>query len=302
MSGIHKDIAKAIKEAQVIGRNRYNSLKKQLDRLNQTDVDELVNFRLLNKISVAQAEKEVEKYELKWHVGNKNASENLKEYMKTFRDEKQIETKEITKVWLWKEFLKAFKENENIEFKLTPETAENIKPIFYYFLGDLEKLKGCKNVSNLSKVDLSKGLLIIGNYGNGKTSVMKALEKVFKNTNLIFKGYNTNEAVTMYEACGNSKEKDEFMNLMVKGTRYFDDVKTERQASNYGKTEIFKEIFEMRNRNKVKTFITMNYREGNPNDLKDGLLEMGEKYGSRVYDRIFQDYIIIEFKGKSFRV
>jgi len=98
------------------------------------------------------------------------------------------------------------------------------------------------------------------------------------------------------------------MNL---GDRYFDDIKTERHASNYGKVNLFKDILENRYNNRVqivkgvtkinKTFGTCNYKEGYEGNTEVALEEFGEMYGGRIYDRLFEMFNIIEFKGKSFR-
>jgi len=206
----------------------------------------------------------------------------------------------MTKDWLWKRFNHFYKQNEGVAYSKDKTSLENLKPIVYYFIGDLQKFKQCDHVSNISEPSLKKGLLIIGGYGNGKTSVMRAMENSLKRTNVTFKGHTSNEVVTMYEVCKNSFDKEDLNRQMKTGTLYFDDVLTERDASNYGKINLFKEILEERyNRNK-KTYITCNYQEGSDN-LEDGLSQFGEKYGSRVYDRLFSMFNIIEFKGKSFR-
>jgi len=88
---------------------------------------------------------------------------------------------------------------------------------------------------------------------------------------------------------------------MNQGVIYYDDVKTERIASNYGMTNLFKDIIEKREVRKLKTYITCNFKEDQPGNIPAALLEFGEKYGSRVFDRLFSMFNIIEFKGKSFR-
>ena len=112
----------------------------------------------------------------------------------------------------------------------------------------------------------------------------------------------------MFEKSSSEIQRDEFEKIMWRGSRYFDDLKTERIASNFGKVNIFKEILEERynrmNTNSTsinKTFITCNFKEGFENDIEAAIDEFGEKYGGRVYDRIFEMFNILEFKGLSFR-
>jgi DNA replication protein DnaC len=183
-------------------------------------------------------------------------------------------------------------------------STKNLEPLVYYFSKD-ERFFECENLSKLSEPSFDKGLLIIGTFGNGKTSTMKVFEHIFKSIPGVgFKGYSANEVVLQFEKCsGNSADalRTEFIKRMYNGNRYFDDLKTERIASNFGKVNIFKEILEERYNRKSKTFITANFKEGFENDIEAAVDEFGEKYGPRVYDRLFEMFNIIEFKGKSFR-
>ena len=72
---------------------------------------------------------------------------------------------------------------------------------------------------------------------------------------------------------------------------------TESTASNYGKLEIFKDLFEMRYTNRAKTLISLNYA----GTLDETLDEISKKYGERVYDRLFEMFNIIELHGESLR-
>lgn len=198
-------------------------------------------------------------------------------------------------------FNKAFYKNECHHFIANDIVLENIKPLFHYFLGDQKKFLKCKSISHLSEPRLDKGLLIIGTYGNGKTSVFKAFESALICTNIRFKGFTTNEIVNLFEACERPSDKEEFYKTMNYGTRYFDDVKTERTANNYGKAELMKDILEARYINKSRTYITCNFKEGADGNVELALLEFRDKYGTWVYDRLFKMFNIIVFKGESFR-
>jgi DNA replication protein DnaC len=253
-------------------------------------------------------------------------TEDQKEQMKAFEEkrsftpeeqilksadyfEKIFQVKEKTEVSLnsrelWILFKKHFQLIHGKPFLKTPETIQNLEPILYYFAKD-ERFFKCANLTRLSEPSFDKGLLIIGAFGNGKTSVMKAFESMFRGVKGIgFKGYSANEVVTMFEKISNEDgecTRKEFESIMFNGVRYFDDLKTERIASNYGKVNIFKDILEERYNRNAKTHITCNFKDGFNGNIEIGLQEFGEKYGGRVYDRVFEMYNIIEFKGKSFR-
>lgn len=244
-------------------------------------------------------------YEAK-HEVNPEQLERKKKYIERLQVEKENIEFTFNKKTIWLGFLNSFKLVNGKDFIQNETTLENIKPLMYYFLKD-RLFFDCKNVIDVSVPSFEKGLLIIGDFGNGKSSTMLAFEHLFKGiVGYNFKSYNANEVVKMFEEIKpdnytidlSRKDFDRKMNL---GTKYFDDVKTEREASNYGKVNLFKEILECRYNSKYKTYITCNYKNGLPNDIDSALFEFSEKYGSRVYDRLFEMFNIIQFNGKSMR-
>lgn len=293
-----KELEKIATDFKTIGRNKYHRLKQY--NFAEMTAEQMVEFREIHKISVAEAEKQIEKYE-KRHLKSKANPKFLKEYLKKIKNIEKKQAKPMTKEWLYREFKQHFLKNERIAFSENEYTIENVKPLIYYFIGDFKNFKNCKNVNQISKPSLKKGLLIIGDYGNGKTTMMKAFESALKPTNIIFKGFTANEIVKMYEACENPTDKKEFDKKTLRGTRYFDDILTEREASNYGKSNLFKDIFEERYNKQLRTYITCNYKEGYVGDIQKGLEQFGAKYGGRVYDRLFEMFNVIQFTGNSFR-
>lgn len=271
-----------------VGFNRYRFLKN-------------LDFETLTE----DERKEIEIYEAKHQVTPEQLAFR-KSYIEKVTNKEPEKVFVFTKKILWTLFLEKYKEVNGKEFIQTPEAMSNVKTLFYYFLKEDEFFK-CENLSYITKPDFSKGLLIVGGYGNGKTSVMKTFEAIFKGIkNYHFTSHNANDVVKMFEKIKSDefgidltrKDFDRKMNL---GSVYFDDVKTEREASNFGKVNLFKEILEIRSAKTYKTYITCNFKEGFPNNLEKALDEFSTKYGERVYDRIYDMFNIIEFKGKSFR-
>lgn len=222
------------------------------------------------------------------------------EAIKSKKGESRLEG--VTYNQLYNSFKIEFKKLTGNELSIDRERLDDYRTLLCYFSKD-QRFFRCENLNKTkSEPSFDKGLLIIGGYGNGKSSCLQAISKALHPFNVDqFKYHNANEVVDMYEACKSGQEKDIFWQKIGTRVKCFDDVKTERQASNYGKIELFKDVIEKRYNKQLKTFITCNYHNHHPNDLNLGLQEFGERYGGRVYDRLFEMFNIIEFKGSSLR-
>ncbi len=303
-------IDKIAKEFKVIGRHKYNHLKNKLSKLNQDDVDAMVRFRNLEGMSVAEAEKKIEKFERKNNY-NSEQSEKSKEYFKNLREKKEVVQKKLTKdefkKTLFKKFMQEYYKINNVKYNLEGVYLENFKPIFYYFLGDYDNFIKCENLLQKKNcvLSLGKGLLLIGNYGNGKTSTMEAFSEVAKFTKKKFEIIGSKEAVTKYSFLKNDADAQQnFYNKLVNRQYLFDDILKEDKASSYGKLNLIEQVLEEKHRKKIITHATLNYKEdksGVIENVEIAVKQLGEKYGGYVYDRAFSMFNVVEFKGKSFR-
>lgn len=268
---------------EIITRRKYLFLKQFNEgALKKEDKEAIAKYEEANKIVNGKTEKE-------------------REYNKrVFAEPVKPEEMKINFDVLLAKFKLKFKEIEGVEFD--DKLLSNVETILYYFARDKRFFK-CKNLSSLTKPSFNKGLLIVGSYGNGKTSTMRVLRELFNHTPLVFKSYTANKIVSTFEGYDDSTERYAYIERTKTKTAYFDDVKTEKIASNYGKYNLFKEILEERYINKAKTYITCNYKAGDEtNNLEEALFEFNDKYGERVYDRLFEMFNVIEFHGKSMRV
>ena len=206
------------------------------------------------------------------------------------------------KEFFWKTYQKWFYQLSKTPVIVDAEFKRNNEPIFNYFL-ECPNFFNCDALrGDISEPSFDKGLLIMGGFGVGKTITMKVLEQCFLNfPEKRFKIYTANEIVAMYEACQNQKDKEDFMSKMMRGVICIDDLFTERLASNFGKIDLLKDILEGRYAKGKKTFITCNYAEGLEGNVTETLKVFGKRYGGRVYDRFFEMFNIVEFKGKSLR-
>ena len=228
--------------------------------------------------------------------------------------------KEINVESFFETFQKAYCFYQKKEFNLVKNDGEGrvfVRTLCAYFLNKNGFYKS-PILNKKSVPNLEKGLLVIGNYGTGKTSIFNTFYLMFFNAfkdnisvklkdnsfinlghfKLNFGFHSTNGIVREFESLKSPEERNIFWKKYGNGTRYFDDLTTEHQASNFGKIELFKDILEARYSNKTKTFISLNFHG---NSVEETLDFLAEKYGERVYDRLFEMFNIIELKGKSFR-
>ena len=282
--------------SRIIGKNRYDALKK-IHKLNlrPTHVQQLKDFEDYHGITDYLKKMAKTKEELSKRL----IEESLK---------KANIVNSINKANTWNAFKKVWLKTQKKPFLETPESLKNIAPIVTYFSKDPEFLKfGVKdeNGNFLSQPSLDKGLLIVGGYGNGKTSIMNTMQALFSGIDgYRFGKYSTKKIVLKYEEFSRVKNPEvleNFWNMLNKSDLYLDDVKTEEDASAYGKKNLINILIQERYFKGIKTHISCNYANGHNNDVKQALMEFKTRYSNQVYDRIFEMFNIIEFKGKSFR-
>ena len=273
----------------------------------------------------------VEDYERQlseWKANQKKMMNEIKQNteISVLQEEKQVYRFEEGE--LIENFKRCYKEANNCDFKSKNPFSENeepfllIKTLFYYFLTDNRFFKS-PLLSKISEPSFNKGLLIIGGFGCGKTSIFRAIKRLFNEyIKLIQSNDFSNEKYLMnclrFDACtstdvvlnySNSKDtsycQDIITNLIRPTPLYIDDILREDDAYNYGKRNIFKEVLSARADKNYKTYLTCNYLEidedGKTADTLESLNQFRKKYDGRIYDRLFQMFNIIELKGKSFR-
>lgn len=260
-------------------------------------------------------------------VGFAEQQKKREEYFKKLQlldSNGKFDLSEINPTSLYNLFLKQFELSNGVTFDENANDGEAKKfayTLILYFLEN-EKFYDSPLLNKISEPSIySKGILVMGGYGCGKTSVFKTINELFlkcqnspnlavyTNSNMIvplaklslkFAYKTANGVIDEYEECETANDKANFWSRNTKYTTYFDDVLTERAASNYGKVDIFTELFQKRNGFGAKTIITCNYADGQ--NLEDSLKQFLVRYGGRVYDRLFEMFNIIELKGSSLRV
>jgi DNA replication protein DnaC len=270
----------------MIGPREYQALKMLDKSLTETELIKVVEYENDKKPKKTEEQK---KYFEKLHAIQKD---------------QEIE---IDQEKLLKSFYKAFKHVRAVDFDPGEGRLENLMSLIQYFSKNKDFLNNprlCRNSKGgfISEPSFNKGILIIGDFGCGKSSIMEAFKALFNGHNLTFKSFTTNNIVTTFESYQNGSERTEYINRTKTKTAYFDDVKTEKDASNYGKHNLLKDILEERYNRGAKTYITCNYMLDDKEKLVSRALdEFGTRYGPRVFDRLFEMFNIIEFKGSSLR-
>jgi hypothetical protein len=133
---------------------------------------------------------------------------------------------------------------------------------------------------------------------------MKTIKSLLEHTPLTFKSYTTNRIVTSFESFADGSDRTAYMNRTKTKDAYFDDVTTEKDATNDGLHNLMKDILEERSNKcpEFKTYMTCNYQESDKDKtISAALYEFNSRYGARVFDRLFEMCNIIEFKGNSMR-
>lgn len=158
--------------------------------------------------------------------------------------------------------------------------------------------------SNKSKYDISKGLLISGDIGTGKTLSMKIMQKIFKGFQIINTRYIVREYIEDGISILNIYGKNSFQKTVNNQNDYlkpaikcFDDFGLENvNAKMYGNQqnvmeEIILDRYDMLIAYGMKTYATTN--------LSPELLE--QTYGERVRDRLREMMNYITLTGTSKR-
>jgi hypothetical protein len=207
---------------------------------------------------------------------------------------------------LWNFFLIEYEIVNKRNFVISFESKAFVFTIIYYFLQSPKFYNSplFYPVPNC-EISLEKGLLIVGGVGVGKTSIMKTIVSLIRKCSLDYdqqpvRMHNTLDIVEEFESCDNSSRIN-VITKYSKSFRVFDDVKNEREASNYGKVDLFKDILYKRCECKnFRTVILCNYESEFNDDMYQAIEGFG-RYGERNYDRLFEAFNFLEFKGTSNR-
>jgi hypothetical protein len=194
----------------------------------------------------------------------------------------------LTKEFLWN----LFKKHRPKDFVIDDRNEKVIFTILRYFLKD-------NNFNEYGLIkstpSLDKGILIFGDYGVGKTQLFSIINEIGREllkygcSDLWFSQISAGLFVENYMRSTTERESTFLISNYYKGKLYIDDLGKEKKAFN--KNEIVEELLFERNRVGGKTFVTTNLSP----------VEISEKYGPRLGDRLPEMFNIISWRGESFR-
>lgn len=179
------------------------------------------------------------------------------------------------------------------EFEFNEFNRPILNALFYYFTKDSKFQKYTEGYSEIfiNRQSLSKGILIIGGYGTGKSTIVTAFQRV-SFPDMCFK------AMTCPTVVNGWNDRD--INTLVKNNWFFDELGVEGDVKYSRKDDrpVMSGILEERYFNK-----TFSHGKSNFTILTTNLTptEIALKYGERVGDRLREQFNIMVLKGKSFR-
>ncbi len=231
------------------------------------------------------------------NVNNFNMVDSQKELIQ-LKPQKSFEWNTVN---VSKRIVEIFEEHEGKQYSTKTEYINRVEMLSNYLTKNKEFYKSPLLIDSYNTTSLDKGLLIVGDYGIGKSALFKTLPKLTNN----YITYNmSSELVTTYKSIKNPEDNKLFFDRYSKGRRVIDDLTSEKIISYFGTTNLIQDILEARystNNCYSMTICICNYDDEYPLDLEKVLDKLGAIYGARVYDRLFEMFNIIEFKGKSFR-
>lgn len=228
---------------------------------------------------------------------------DIRNFVRDNFERKQLISSSIDSKELYQLFRKKFNEIEGQEFVVTEESKSLVFTLIYFFQKKDNFYKSSLLYSYpKTRKDLNKGILIVGGFGCGKTSILRVFQHMINDNKLVnLKFTTTVDAVSKFESIEDENMFD-FKERLYRGHLIIDDLMAEKQASRFGKSELFEEVLFQRLENKkMNSIITMNYDSENPNNMEFAINKLS-RYGGRVFDRILGSFNFIELHGKSFRI
>jgi len=215
-------------------------------------------------------------------------SDAEREYRKQLKEVRKPKVKKQINVSEAKRMLADHIQRACPEFKYVPANQKLLNSLAYYAAQDHNFCQTGYDLSesaegrSINKLSLKKGILILGRYGVGKTTIMRALARVI--------GAKQTTAMHIVDAYNDANSLKRF----ELGSWYFDDVGRERSARFAKKTDapIMSDLIEKRYFNQSGiTLLTTNL----------SIEEISDVYGPRVESRLWEMFNMYALGGVDYR-
>lgn len=177
----------------------------------------------------------------------------------------------------------SFKKLNGYPYQITEKNQKVVDTILAYFA------KVPHFYDLLPNGSFKKGLLVLGGYGTGKTSLFEAIHHCQLHSP---NGFGIASALDLMKAYG--RNSYDGIHSQISGNWLFDDVGEEHIVSHYGNKEnVVKLLLSERYRQRKKpiTHITTNL----------SLKMLKEKYGQRIYERFYEMFNVLVLDGRNYR-
>lgn len=185
---------------------------------------------------------------------------------------------------------------------ISQKITELGKDFFKDFSIDKEPLRSRYRMAYEILRSGKKGLLIVGSVGCGKTTMIRVLQRLFRDTDNSFKFVTAKDIKDLLEESSPSVVKEKYgktllMNLCI------DDIGLSTNLNKYGNVvNIISELIFERSELFIATGIKTHFTSNMPPFSEDKNIEtISTIYGERAYDRIVEMCDLISWKSKSLR-
>ena len=176
------------------------------------------------------------------------------------------------------------------------QLLENMKPIAnalaHYVVGDKAFIDLAEELNCQTAPSLDKGILLVGEYGIGKSFLLQKINQACQNLN--FRNPIKGRYVSTISLVKDSHEDENMVyQSFVKGKLVLDDLGADHDTNFFGRngSELIGSILEQRYMNGLKTFASTNYNHG----------KLGGIYGKRLHSRFYEMFNIFELNGEDLR-
>lgn len=259
--------------------------------------ENLIFKRQVLETSICKCGNEYESH-IKAGIAGRERDIKLEHCNKCYEKEQELEYQQEHKKELLKEHLKSFNRESLVNDKLKQASFESYQPT----TEQLTKAKAvCKRYVCTFDLDKSRNLLLIGNYGTGKSHLAVSIAKEVMHKEYMSALFiSTPKLLTKLRSTynyGSKETENEIINQLSRvSLLVLDDIGSEQSKPSNDLNEqtwATSKIFEIiDNRIGKHTIYTTNY----------DVVELQQRLGGRNFSRMMEDTFVVKMFGKDYRL